>query len=75
MHGNFTRENRETLLPSAASEAADRWEKAMSSKTHMHGEQGVAQRHSTDEAVERRPGRAEGDRGGKAVDQGERGRA
>ena len=37
MHGNFTRENRETPLPSAASKVADRWEKAMSYKTHMHG--------------------------------------
>src|ERR1039457_3403449 len=66
MHGNFTRENRETLLPSMPGvydsavvdprhswklhareprdpvairgrEVADRWEKAMSHKAHMHG--------------------------------------
>ena len=33
----WARENRETLLPSVARKAADRWEKAMSSKAHMHG--------------------------------------
>jgi RNA-directed DNA polymerase len=37
MHGNFTRENRETRMSSASREAADRWGKAMSHKPHMHG--------------------------------------
>ena len=37
MHRNFTHENRETPLPSAASKAADRREKAMSHKSHRHG--------------------------------------
>ena len=37
MYGNFTRENREALLLSEAARLADRWEKAMSDKTHMHG--------------------------------------
>src|SRR5260370_37824219 len=33
----------------------------------IRSRQGVERRHSTDEGVERRPGRAEGDRGGKAA--------
>ncbi len=37
MHGNFTHENRETPLPSAARKVADRREKAMSHKSHKHG--------------------------------------
>ena len=37
MHGNFTHENRETRWPSASRKAADRWEKAMSYKTHLNG--------------------------------------
>jgi hypothetical protein len=37
MHGNFTHENREAPLPSAACKVADRREKAMSHKSHMHG--------------------------------------
>src|SRR5258706_1518494 len=36
MHGNFTHENRETRLSSATRKEADRWEKAMSDKTHTH---------------------------------------
>ena len=75
MHGNFTRENRETLLPSAGRKVAERWEKAMSYKTHMYGGRESHSGIVPSEAVERRPGRAEGDRGGKADDQGERGRA
>jgi RNA-directed DNA polymerase len=38
MHGNFTRENRETPLPSDGRKVADRWEKAMSYKAHMNGD-------------------------------------
>jgi hypothetical protein len=50
MHENSTRENRETLLPSVAARRADRWEKAMSHKTHTHGD-----RESHSEIVEGRP--------------------
>ena len=37
MHGNFTRENRETPLLSEGKQATDRWEKAKSYKTQMNG--------------------------------------
>ena len=43
----------------------------MSYKTHVHGGRGVAQRHSTSEAVERRQGGPQGGRGGKAAGRGE----
>ena len=46
----------------------------MSEKSLMHGS-GESYRGIDREAVERRRGRTEGDRGGKAVDQGERGTA
>jgi hypothetical protein len=37
MHGNFTRENRETPFAIRRCKAADRWEKAMSYEAHRHG--------------------------------------
>ena len=73
MHRNFTRENREAPWPSAVSRTADRWEKAMSYKSHMHGGgesySGIVPAKQPNEGE----GGPAGGCGGKAADQGEHG--
>jgi hypothetical protein len=71
MHRNFTRENRETLLV-IRRKRTDRWEKAMSYKTHMNDDRESSGGIVPTKRSNKDQGGSKGNRGGKAAGRGER---